>query len=106
MMILKGNSGKSRVIDILMDKTDNICFVYGDYPLIFNSYQVDSREYSLDNFLTCISDVLKEESINDKHYHYLLIYTNQEEEYLSKIIDWLDKYRFRIPCVDIILTCK
>ena len=105
MLILKGDYGKSRVVDILMDKTNSICFVYNDYPLIFNAIGVDSREYSLDDFLECISDTIKEVVINDKHYDYLLVYTNQDEIDLQEIINWLNKNRWGIPCRDIILTC-
>ena len=105
MMILKGECGKSRVIDILMDKTNSICFMYNDYPLIFNGIGLDSREYSLDDFLCCISDTLREESINDKHYDYLLVYTNKDEIDLQNIINWLNKNRWNIPCRDIVLTC-
>lgn len=105
MLIVKGDCGKSRVIDILMDKTNSICFVYNDYPLIFESIGVDSREYSLEDFLECISDTLEEEAISDKHYDYLLVYTNQDEIDLQEIINWLNKNRWNIPCRDIVLTC-
>jgi hypothetical protein len=106
MLIVKGDCGKSRVIDVLMAHTDSICFVYNNYPLIYKSICVDSGEYSLENFLECISNELKEAVVNDKHYDYLLIYTNQNEEDLKEIVDWLKKYKFNIPCRDIVLTCK
>ncbi len=106
MLILKGNCGKSRVIDILADRTNSICFIYDDYLLIFDSFTVNSEKYSLNDFIKCISDTLKEEIANDKRYDYLLIYTNQNEEDLQEVVDWLNKYRFNIPCRDIILTCK
>ncbi len=105
MMILKGDCGKSRVIDILMNKTKSICFVYNDYPLIFNAIGLDSREYSLRDFLDYIACTLKKETINDRHYHYLLIYTNREEIDLQEIINWLNDNKWKIPCRDIILTC-
>lgn len=106
MLIIKGDYGKSRIVDILMAHTNSICFVYNNYPLIYESICVDSNEYSLENFLECISDELKEATIKDKHYDCLLVYTNQNEEDLKKIIDWLEKYKFKIPCRDIVLTCK
>ena len=106
MLIVKGDYGKSRVIDVLMAHTNSICFVYNDYPLIFNSIGIYSREYSLTDFLKCISCALKEEVVNDNHYDYLLVYTNQREEDLKEIIDWLDKHKFNIPCRDIVLTCE
>lgn len=106
MLIVKGDCGKSRVVDVLMAHTNSICFVYNNYPLIYESICVDSNEYSLEKFLECISDELKYAAISDKHYDYLLVYTNQSEEDLQDIINWLDKHKFKIPCRDIVLTCK
>ena len=106
MIIIKGDVGKSRVIDILMNKTNSICFEYYDYPVIFEAICLDSKEYSLKDFLECISDEIKNSVINDRHYDYLLVYTNENEENLQEIIDWLNKYRCTIPCRDIVVTCK
>lgn len=106
MLILKGKCGKSRVIDLLMDKTYSICFVYNDYPLIQGSICVDSVQYSLEDFIKCISEEMKEAIIHDIDYDYLLIYTNKSENEICTLIDWLDKHEFKIPCRDIILTCK
>ena len=106
MLTLKGDYGKSRVIDALMTHTNSLCFVYNNYYLIYESICVDSDEYSLEDFLECISDELKDAVIKGKHYEYLLVYTNQREKDLQDIINWLDKYKCKIPCRDIILTCK
>lgn len=106
MLILKGYGGKSTVTGIIMNATNSICFVYNEYPILFNSICVDSKEYSLENFLECISEELKEAIDSDKHYDYLLIYTNQNEEDLQGIMDWVENDRRKIPCRDIILTCK
>ena len=106
MLILKGQNGKSRVIDLLMDKTHSVCFVYNDYPLIFDSIGVDSTQYSLNDFIQCLSEEIKDAIVNDRHYDYLIIYTNQQEENLRSLINWLDKGKWKIPCRDIILTCK
>ena len=106
MLILKGDCGKSRVVEILMNTTNSICFMYNDFPFIFNAMSLDCREYSLNDFLKCISDMLREAVVNDEHYDYLLIYTNQDERNLQGIINWLNEYRWNIPCRDIILTCK
>ena len=107
MLILKGDCGKSRVAEILMNATTSICFVYDDYfPFVFNAINSDCREYSLNDFLECISDTLEEAVINNNRYDYLFIYTNQDEENLQDIINWLNEYRYNVPCRDIVLTCK
>ena len=60
MLILKGYCGKSTAINIIMNATNSICFVYDEYPILYNSICVDSREYSLENFRKCILEELKE----------------------------------------------
>lgn len=109
MLMLKGSHGKSRVMEILMDKTNSICFIYNDYPVIYNTlngFYVDSKECSLERFIEFISKELKHAAINDRHYDYMLVYTNENEENLHEVIDWLNKYQLRFPCRDIILACK
>lgn len=106
MLILKGECGKARVVDLLMDKTHSVCFVYNNYPLMPGSICVDSTQHSLDDFIECISEEMKEAIIHDIDYHYLLVYTNKLENEIRTLIDWINKYRFKIPCRDIILTCK
>ncbi len=105
MLILKGDYGKSRVVDFLMDKSNSLCFMYYDHPVICNSIGMDSREYSLKDFLECISDTLKGIAIENKHYDYLIIYTNNDEIDLQEIINWINNHRWDIPCRDVILTC-
>ena len=43
---------------------------------------------------------------NDKFYDYLIAYTNESEEDLREIINWLEDNKWNIPFRDIILTCK
>lgn len=106
MLILRGSSGKSRIIDILMSQTNSVCFVYNDYPLIDESIGVDSTQYTIEGLLACISHTMKDYIVNDKHYDYCLIYTNQKEEDLQKLTDWLNRYKWEFPIRDIIVTCK
>ena len=108
MIILKGDCGKSRVVENLMNTTNSICFMYDDFPSTFSTISLDCREYSLNDFLECISNALEKAAINDEHYDYLLIYTNQDEGSLQSIINWLklSEYKDNIPCRDIILACK
>lgn len=106
MLIIKGKSQKSVLANILLDKTKSICFQYYDMPLIFNSICLDSREYSLSDFIECIADELKRVNAYRTHYDYLIIYTNEKEEDLKELIDWLNEHRWRIFCNDILVMCK
>ena len=87
--MLKGVCGKSRVTDIIADRTNSICLAYGYHTLIFGSFQIDNEHYSLDDFLKLISSTSQEAIANDKFYDYLIIYTNENEEDLQEIISLL-----------------
>lgn len=106
MLIVKGNCGKSRVVDIIASRTNSVCLVYGFYTFIFGSFQIDSRHYSLDDFLKLISKTSQEAIANDEFYDYLIIYTNEREEDLREIINWLEDNKWNMHFRDIILTCK
>lgn len=106
MLIVKGKSQKSVLANILIDKTKSICFQYYDQPVIFDSICVDSTEYSLNDFIECIAEEFKRVNADKIHYDYLIIYTNEKEEDLKELIDWLNEYRWRIFCNDILVMCK
>ena len=115
MLIVKGENKKSVLANILMDKTNSICFQYYDQPLIFNSICVDSMEYSLNDFIECIrEEFARIEDINENakgykdtiHYDYLIIYTNEYEEHLKALFKYLGEHRWRICCNDILVMCK
>ena len=105
MFIVKGKVRKSILANILMDKTNSICFQYYDMPVVLNSICVDSREYSLANFIECIEEEFAMMDIG-KHYDYLIIYTNESEENLKEFIDWMNDYKYAIPCKDVLIMCK
>lgn len=106
MLIVKGECRKSVLAGILFDATKSICFQYYDKPVIFGGICVDSREYSLSDFVECIAEEFKRVSADRNRYDYLIIYTNENEEDLKELIDWLNKHRWRIFCNDILVMCK
>jgi hypothetical protein len=93
MLILKGNNGKSRVVSVISQNTTSVCIEYNNYPLFFNSICVDSTQFSLNDLIGCISEEIKDAIINDRHYDYLIVYTNQYESNLDSLIKWLDKHK-------------
>ena len=104
MLVLKGENGKSKVIGAILEETNSICFVYNDYALFEDSIWLDSRMYTLEHLKLCIT----QEIVRFKEdYDYLIIYTNQTENYLKYFIDWLNDYQ-PTSCVyrNIIVTCK
>ena len=104
MLLLKGNNGKSRVVEDILNTTSSICFVYNEYPLFKDSICLYSSVHTLEHLKECIvTDVVGYE----EYYDYLIIYTNQTESDLKNLVDWLNNkplipYGYR----NIILTCK
>lgn len=106
MLIVKGKNQKSVLVNILMDATKSLCFEYYDYPIMHGSYYIDSEIYSLNEFIEGMAETFKELNADRVHYDYLIIYTNEREEDLKEVIDWLNEHRWRIFCKDIIVMCK
>ena len=106
MLILKGNCGKSVVLNDLARCTDSICFEYYDMPVVHkNSIWVNSNYYSLIDLQGAIAEIMDE---NDYTYIYLIVYTNETEEDLKDFIKWLNdnEKMFRYRCENIIVACK
>lgn len=106
MLIIKGKSQKSAFANILLSKTNSICFQYYNTPVIFDSICVDNTEYSLSDFIECMAEEFKRVNADRTHYDYLIIYTNEKEEDLKELVDWLNEHRWRIWCKDILVMCK
>ena len=106
MLIVKGDNQKSALANILMNKTKSICFQYYDMPVIWNSICVDSKEYSLKEFIECISDEFEFLKYDDTYYDYVIIYTNEKEEDLKELVNWLKNNKWKIRCCDIMVMCK
>ena len=101
MLILKGENGKSRVVDIILNETDSVCFVYNDYSIgVFDSIWLNSEMYTLEHLKLCI---VQEIAKYKDSYNYLVIYTNQTENDLKNFIDWL---KMTFTYKNIIVTCK
>ena len=105
MLIVKGEASKSALANILILKTKSICFQYYAAPVVWDSIIVDNTRYSLDNLIECITEVLEE---TKTHYDYLIIYTNEKERDLKKLVDWLNDYKGEgaLSYADVIVMCK
>lgn len=109
MLIVKGKNQKSILANILMNKTNSICFQYYDMPVVWDSICVDSTEYSLNDFIECIAEEFESANTDDylrTQYDYLIIYTNEKEEDLKELIEWLNEHKRKIWCNDILVMCK
>lgn len=104
MLIVKGESQKSVLANILMNKTNSICFSYYDSYVVFDSICVDSRTHSLKCFTEYITEELQ--AIHSVHYDYFIIYTNEKEEDLKELIDMLNKHNRGNFFKDVLVMCK
>lgn len=105
MLLLKGNNGKSRVVNDILNTTSSICFVYNEYPLFKDGICLNSGVHTLEQLKECI---IEEVVGYQEFYDYLIIYTNQTEDNLKDFIDWLNSNP-PIPYHiygNIIVTCK
>lgn len=85
MLILKGENGKSKAIEAILDRTKSVCFIYHDKQIQLDGIWIDSNEYSIKQLEDYIAIYLKNAT---EFYDYVIIYTNVPEE---KICDfqWL-----------------
>lgn len=104
MLILKGNSMKSDIINSIVQNRKCICFEYHDNPVCFESFFVDSSKYTLDDLINEIDSIF-ESSFCDTFFDYLLVYTNEKENTLKKYCKWLEDNRRALRCREIIVTC-
>lgn len=108
MLILKGKTSKSDVVNRIMQSEDSICFIYSDSKNIIYGdtvFFVDKTIYSLENFLQEIKSVFGNAS-HDKQFKYMIIYTNESEENLNSFIHQLEEDKNMFQCTEIIVTCN
>lgn len=108
MLILKGNSMKSEIVNRIMEYGDSICFVYYNNPVVYsnsdNNFFVNKNEYSLEDLFNEI-DSMFEKDLYNEYFRYLIIYTNEKENRLKKHIDWMEENRTAFRCSEILITC-
>ena len=97
MLILKGNNGKSKIIEMILNNTKSICFIYYDEQIPLEGIWVDSSQYSTEELRECIVEHFRNDNTT---YEYVILYTNLPEEKINMIpwSKWIGK--------NVIVTCK
>lgn len=108
MLILKGSSMKSEIVNSLMRDGGSICYAYDDMPVTYGEYAffVDKNEYALEDFFQEIYFDFPIVCQDDDYCKYLIIYTNEREDTIRKYIDWMENNRSVFRCCQILITCK
>ena len=104
MLILKGDAMKSHVINCVRDRANCKCYDYSSTPNLYGVVYADRNKYSLSSLLAEIDSVLM--YAYEKHYDYLIVYTDLNENDILEFIDDLKKREGQYLCRQIIIACK
>lgn len=108
MLLLKGNQGKSFVVDAMMSRKHVCTIAYCDHPIqMLDWWIVDSKEYGISELIESIEGIVLEEINNDDMpFVFLVIYTNEKEEDLVELFDWIESNERKFDCFQVLVTCK
>lgn len=108
MLLLKGDEGKSRVVEAILYGTDSVAIVYYDNQLPFSSLFLDSKTHSLNDLKRSVLQVNYETGKLNPDFvlDYIIIYTNILEDDLLGFIGWVNEHKNELKCRDVILACK
>ena len=103
MILLKGNVGKSVIVERLSSYTDTLIFSYGAEEIynIKGLNYVLSKETSIQRFCLILEEYLKKGFIN-----IVIIYTNLNEEEIDPIKEVIEKLEKENAFRFGIITCK
>jgi hypothetical protein len=106
MQILKGSILKSVTVSKILESTKSYCIAYSEVVIPFlNAYHTDSNKYTIQEFKSHIQQVVDCKS-KDPQYDYFILYTNNTEEELQGIIEFLDGKELDFNCRCILVTCR
>lgn len=104
MLILKGDVGKSVILEYIYKNTNSLAFVYYEQPVIDGALWVGMKSIQFDDFMRKIPEYLNKNE-KDNRYDYLIIYTNENEGSIKGkrrlIEEWEKEYGFTV-----IVGCK
>jgi hypothetical protein len=104
LLLIKGEVGKSIVVESLLRDLNSIVYVYYEEPLPFNNYFISSYIFSIDELVDSIKiDTLDEKN---KWFKYFIVYTNKEECDIKPIIDLVKDFESKGICRIGIITCR
>ena len=107
MLLLKGNQGKSLIVDAMMSRGRVCTIAYIDFPSPIygdDSWIIDSREYNVSQLIEGIEGINNE--YNDRYLMFLIIYTNEAQEDLIDLLQWIEDNERSLNCSSVLVTCK
>lgn len=97
MLILKGENGKSKVIEAVLNHTKSVCFIYCDKQIQLDGIWINSNKHSVKQLEDYVTIYLENST---EFYDYVIIYTNVPEEDICdfKWLGWISTNTI-ITCV-------
>lgn len=113
MLILKGDKGKSIVLNELMRNKFNECIIW-DEPSVRNiepAWIVDSivdnmNRCDFGGLYECIMELNDLLGVGGENRDFLLIYTNKTEEEIIPLIKWLEDQEKYLFFRQVLVTCR
>lgn len=106
MLMLKGDKGKSVILNELMRNKFNECIIW-DEPSVYNiepAWIVRNNDF---NYLyECIIELNDSLGAGGENRDWLLIYTNKTEEEISPLIEWIKDQEKYLFFRQVLVTCK
>ena len=109
MLLLKGDKGKSEVVDTIMSftcsKSCTIAYTEPPFYVFWDDvWVVDSSLYGINELIETIDEINKNH--NENSFNYLIIYTNETQDDISSLIQWIESNEKDLRCHNVIVTCK
>lgn len=104
MLLLKGKTGKSIILDIISKNTNNITIIYYDKPVISGLF-MDSSTMSFKNFMFELQQYMNKIIDESEQIDYLIIYTNQGEPTIKNQKELFQKWE-NVYGIQIIVGCR
>ena len=109
MQILKGDRLKSVTVASILESTNSLCLVYYDNVLPFEHYHLNSNEANLFQLELYLQEFINnniEGNKSKRQYDYFILYTNNTEEELIDLIEWLKENEIYFNCRCVLITCR
>lgn len=93
MLLLKGKSGKSVILEHLYKTTNSLAFVFYEQPVIDGALWIGMKSVQFDHFIRQIPEYLDKNERGNR-YDYLIIYTNESEDSIKgniRLIESLER---------------
>lgn len=104
--MLKGNKGKSVILNELMRNKFNECIIW-DESSVYNiepAWMVNDNE--INHLYECIIELNDSLGTGGEDRDLLIIYTNKTEEEIKPLIEWIEDQEKYLFFKQVLVTCK